>query len=61
MKECQIDMNAISSRVNLKIIALGSYDCVIGMDWLEKNYYIMDYYNMAFTCLDGEWKQSIMQ
>jgi hypothetical protein len=36
VKVFQIDMNGINTKVNVKIIPLGSYDCLIGMDWLEK-------------------------
>jgi hypothetical protein len=33
---------------------LGSYDCLIGMDWLDQHHVVLDYYNKAFTCLDEE-------
>jgi hypothetical protein len=54
VKECPMDMNGMSTREYLNIIPLGSYDCLIGMDWLEKHHVVLDCYNKAFTCLDEE-------
>jgi hypothetical protein len=54
VKVCSIDMNGLSTRVDLNIIPLGSYDCIIGMDWLDKHHAILDCYNKTFTCLDEE-------
>jgi hypothetical protein len=36
VKDCSISMNGVNTKVYLNIILLGSYDCLIGMDWLEK-------------------------
>jgi hypothetical protein len=47
-------MNGVGTKTNLNIILLGSYDCLINMDWLEKNHAILDCYNKDFTCLDEE-------
>ena len=32
----------------------GSYDVLIGMDWLESHRVNLDYYNKMFECMDGE-------
>jgi hypothetical protein len=34
VKDCTIDMNELSTKVDVNIIPLGSYDCLIGMVWL---------------------------
>jgi hypothetical protein len=34
-KACPVDMNGLDTRVDLNIIPLGSYDCLIGMDCLD--------------------------
>jgi hypothetical protein len=47
-----IDMNEINTKVDVNIIPLGSYDCLIGMDWLEKHHAILEYYDKTITCLD---------
>ena len=50
-------MNGLNTKVDINIIPLGSYDCLIGMDWLEKHHVVLDYYNKTITCVDEEWKQ----
>ena len=32
-KSCPMDMNGLSTKAYLNILPLGSYDCLIGMDW----------------------------
>jgi hypothetical protein len=49
-------MNGLNVREALNIFPLGSYDCLIGMDWLEQHHAILDYYNKEFTFLDEEGK-----
>jgi hypothetical protein len=48
VKACPMDMNALSTREDLKILPLCSYDYLTGMDWLEKHHAILDFYNKAF-------------
>jgi hypothetical protein len=54
-------MNGINTKLDVNIIPLGSYDCLIDMDWLEKHHAILDCYNKAITCLDEEGKQGKIQ
>jgi hypothetical protein len=58
---CPIDMNGLNTKVDVNIIPLGSYDCLIGMDWSKKHHDILDYYNKTITCLDEEGKQCKIQ
>jgi hypothetical protein len=44
VKSCLIDMNGLNTKSNLKILPLGSYDCLIGMDWLAQNHTLLDYH-----------------
>jgi hypothetical protein len=55
VKACPMEMNVMRTKVDLNIIPLGSYDYLIGMDWLEEHHAILDCYNKAFTFLDEEW------
>jgi hypothetical protein len=48
VKACPMDMNGLSTRENLNIIPLGSYDCLICMDWLDQHNVVLDCYNMKF-------------
>ena len=34
-KSCPVDMNGLSTNVELIVLPIGSYDCLIGMDWLD--------------------------
>jgi hypothetical protein len=54
VKACPMDMNGLSTREDLNIIPLGSYDFLIGMDWLDQHHVVLDCYNKEFTCLDEE-------
>ena len=48
VKECEVNLNGFLPEVNLNILPLGSYDIIIGMDWLEKHHV---YYREKFLCL----------
>jgi hypothetical protein len=54
-------MNGINTKANLNIILLGSYDCLIGMDWIEKHRVVLDCYKKAFTCLNEEGNSRTVQ
>jgi hypothetical protein len=56
VKSCLMDMNGLNTKANLNILPLGSYDCLIGMDWLDQHHSLIDYHNKAFNCLDEEGK-----
>ena len=51
-----MDMNGLNNGAYLNILPLGSYECLIGMDWLDQHHAILEYHNKAFTCLDEEGK-----
>ena len=54
-------MNGISTNVELNILPLGSYDCLIGMDWFDQQHAILDCCNKEFTCLDEEGNRKTVQ
>jgi hypothetical protein len=54
VKSCLMEMNGLNTKADLYIFPLGSYDDLIGMDWLEQHHAILDYHNKTFTCLDEE-------
>jgi len=56
-----IDLNGVSTVEYMNIIPLGSYDNLIGMDWLDKNHVFLYYHSKTFTCLDEEGKQSLVK
>jgi hypothetical protein len=61
VKAYKMDMNGLSTKSYLNIIPLGSYDSLIGMDWLNMHHVFLDYYNKAFTCLDEKGNLSRVQ
>ena len=36
VKECEVNLNGFPMKENLNIIPLGSYNLLIGIDWLEQ-------------------------
>jgi hypothetical protein len=42
VKSCPVGMNGLSTKADLNILPLGSYDCLIGMDWLYQHHVILD-------------------
>ena len=56
-----MDMNGLSIKEYLNAIPLGSYDFLIGMDWLDQHHAILDYHNKAFTFLEEEGNQRTVQ
>jgi hypothetical protein len=54
-------MNRLNTKVVVNIIPLSSYDCLIGMVWLEKHHVVLDHYNKTITCLDDDGKQGKVQ
>jgi hypothetical protein len=61
VKGCSIIINGVNTNVDLNIIPLGSYDIIIGMDWLDKHYVVLDCHSKTFTCLDEYGKQNIVK
>jgi hypothetical protein len=54
-------MNGLNTRDELNIMPLGSYECLIGMDWLDQHHAILEYHNNTFTCLDEEGIRKTVQ
>jgi hypothetical protein len=56
-----LSLNGVNTNADLNIISLGSYDILIGMDWLDKHHVVLDFHSKTFTCLDGDGKQSTVK
>jgi hypothetical protein len=56
-----ISLSGVNTKVDLNIIPLGSYDILIGMDWLENHYVVLDFHNKTFTCIDEEGKHNTLK
>ena len=45
-------MTDFLTHVNVNILPLGSYDLLIGMDWLEEHKVVLNCFDKTFTCTD---------
>ena len=56
VKECVVVMDQFETIVKLNVLPLGSYDLLIGMDWLEQHRVILNCYDKIFTCINNDGK-----
>ena len=54
VKECAIVMDKFEIVVKINVLPLGSYDLLIGMDWLEEHKLILNCYDKTFTCINSD-------
>jgi hypothetical protein len=56
-----LNMNGFDTKAYLKIIPLASYECLTGMDLLDKRHDLLDCYNKALTCIYEEGNSRTVQ
>ena len=49
INNCEVQLQDHKTKINLNIFPLGWYDMIIGMDWLEKNKVVLNYFSKTFT------------
>ena len=54
VEKCPLVMNGLATCVDLNVLPLGSYDVLIGMDWLEAHKVKIDCSNKTFECMNEE-------
>ena len=54
VRKCPLVIDGLVTYANLNVLPLGSYDILIGMDWLEAHRENIECYNKNFECLDEE-------
>ena len=54
VEKCPLVMNGLITCVDINVLPLGSYDVLIGMDWLEAHRVKLEYYNKNFECMNEE-------
>ena len=42
VKYCEVNFNDYPTKVNMNILPLGSYDILIGMEWLEQHHVMLN-------------------
>ena len=45
-------MNDFKTTVKLNVLPLGSYDLLIGMNWLEQHKVVLNYFDKTFMCVN---------
>ena len=50
VKYCEVSLNGYPMKVNLNILPLGSYDILIGIDWLEQHHVMLDCLHKSTLC-----------
>ena len=61
VEKCPLVMNGLNTCVDLNVLPLGSYDILIGMDWLESHRVKLYCYNKTFECMDEEGNPIIVK
>ena len=61
VKKCPLVMDGLVTCADMNVLPLGSYDHLIGMDWLEAHRVILDCYNKTFKCLDEEGNLKVVK
>ena len=49
-------MDQFETFVKLNVLPLGSYDMLIGMDWLEQHRVFLNFFDKTFTCINNDGK-----
>ena len=52
VKNCAVTMEQFETSVKLNVLPLGSYDMLIGMDWLEQQRVVLNFFDKNFTCIN---------
>ena len=60
VKDCTLFMNQLETSVKLNVLSLGSYDVLIGMDWLEQHRVVLNCFDKTFTCVNHEGETIIV-
>ena len=56
-----IEFNGPLTKSNLNVLPLGSYDALIGMDWMENHRAKADYYEKFLECIDEEGRMRLVR
>ena len=56
VKDYTLFMNQFEISVKINVLLLGSYDVLIGMDWLEQYRVVLNCFDNTFTCVNNEEK-----
>ena len=49
---CELFMGQFKTQVKLNVLPIGSYDGLVGMDWMENHIVVLNFFEKTFTCID---------
>jgi hypothetical protein len=58
---CQLMLGELATQATLNVLPLGSYDLLIGMDWLDAHKAKLDGYHKTLECVSEEGKRINLQ
>jgi hypothetical protein len=58
---CIVYLGVCTTRLKVYVTALGAYDLIIGMDWLEAHRALVDCFTKRVFCVDDEGRQVEIQ
>ena len=56
VENCAVTMDQFETFVKINVLPLGSYDILIGMDWLEQHRVVLNCFDKTFTCINNDEK-----
>jgi hypothetical protein len=56
VNNCIVDLGVCTTRLKVYVTALGAYDLIIGMDWLEAHRALIDFFAKKVLCVNDEGK-----
>ena len=61
VENCDLFMSQFKKSVKLNALPLGSYDVLIGMDWLERHQVVLNCFQKTFTCLNDKGERNAIK
>ena len=61
VRKCPFVMDGLVTCADRNVLPLGSYDVLVGMDYLEAHRARLDCYNNTFECLDEEGSLKVVK
>ena len=61
VRDCEVNLDGLTTRINLNILPLGSYDILVSMGWLEQHHVMLDLLHKSILCTNIQWNQVNIQ
>jgi len=60
VRDCTLDLGVCTTSINLYVTTLGSYDLIVGMDWLEAHWAVLDCRGKILHFLNDEGQSMVL-